>query len=231
MIAATSAPRLERLPSVLELARRGEAAAALDALHGRVVPRGLACVAHGWTLARPQRAASAVSVVIGTRAYAIADVALTERTLPALQACGLAAVRVRPARGAPWRPAPGVGAAVARTAAELRLGLALHLSDVAQAHLAQRVSADVPLLQHQLVKAALADAAIELLLAQVSLDALSGSTQATARVQDLIGQATRRLLDLLGAAGYVLPGPGALGSVSDLVENVLVHGASNEEAA
>ncbi|MFI0975842.1 acyl-CoA dehydrogenase family protein [Streptomyces sp. NPDC021093] len=99
----------------------------------------------------------------------------------------------------------------------LRLGLSRGLFDACVDHLGRRTVHDAPLLQQQLVKGALADAATEhtaietVLLAPV----LDGATLGDLHRQ-LTG-ADRTVLRLLGAFGFTAEGPGRAALLSELI--------------
>jgi hypothetical protein len=230
MTAVAAVGDRERSADLVDVARREGPAAALRALHATVAPQGLVCGASGWTMAPPQDVPETRRFVLGDRIHGRADVALDLRDSPALDAAGLVAVHVRLRGFAVPDVAPRVDARLAGRSGQLRLGLALRLSDATQAHLADRTSGGVPLLQHQLVKGLLAEAALDLLLARAGLEAADFRPDAAVRAHGRITRAGRTLLQLLGGSGYLLTGPGADAHVSELIENLFVAGPGPQEA-
>jgi hypothetical protein len=101
----------------------------------------------------------------------------------------------------------------------LRQGLA-H----AMRHLAERSSAGTPLLDRQLIQAALADVALEI----QENAALPVTDQAARwRAHQALVAAGRLLLSLLGASGFLVSGPGGDLHLAEVTGNVYLH----EEAA
>ena len=205
------------MSSLVAIARGEGPAAAVGALH--TAAPGLACTTAGWTIAAERDVDDAAAVLCDRLLYAREDGSFTRVDSAALGRFGLVAARFVPGEGARGRQAH----AVARGWGQLRLGLALALNDSALAHLADRVAGGVPVLQHQLVKGLVADAAIELVHARAVLDAPAPSAGASRAAHRRITQAGRTLLQLLGASGFLLTGPGAVAHVSELIENVVVQ--------
>ncbi|MEO3930174.1 acyl-CoA dehydrogenase family protein [Micromonosporaceae bacterium B7E4] len=103
----------------------------------------------------------------------------------------------------------------------LRFGLSRGLLDATVAYARSRTVAGGPLLHQQLVKGALADAAVELLAVET---ALAGDPTGVAlrELHDQITQVDRALLRLHGARGFVLAGPASPAHLSDLLAGVYV---------
>lgn len=204
---------------IARIARTEGAEAAVAALHTGMP--GLACGPAGWTIAAERDLVAADAVLCGDRRYARSDGALDVRELVALRRFGLVAARFTPRDGVHAEHIAGAGATVAHRCGQLRLGLALALNDGALAHLRERVAGGVPVLQHQLVKGLVADAALELVHAREALSAPAPPIAVSRGAHARITRAGRMLLQLLGASGYLLTGAGATAHLSELIENVI----------
>jgi hypothetical protein len=121
-------------------------------------------------------------------------------------------------------PAPGAGPSDAwRLAlAWLRLGASERLRDQAVARLGERRTEGGPLLMKQLVKGALADVLTEHLEAECVLGEAGEEAGAgwLGHIHERITRADRALLRLLGAYGFVVPGPGWDAHLSELLADV-----------
>lgn len=130
-------------------------------------------------------------------------------TLTTLRAAGVAA----PA-DAPHAPRDAWELGLLR----LRLGLSEGLRDHCLAHLASRTTAGTPLLQQQLVKGQLAEAATDHLEVRTMLSGTAPGELEPAEVTALherITTADRGLLLLLGGSGFRTDGPGLTAHVSE----------------
>ena len=108
----------------------------------------------------------------------------------------------------------------------LRLGLSERLLADCLAYLGRRASGDATLLDQQMIRGDLADAATE----QAEIAAtLAGATPASLgrraihRIHRQITGVDRTLLRLLGASGFLLAGPGRGAAVSELLADVFIQ--------
>ncbi|MBD0672378.1 hypothetical protein BU198_17105 [Streptomyces sp. CBMA156] len=103
----------------------------------------------------------------------------------------------------------------------VRLGVSEGLRDTAVARLAERRTEGTPLLMKQMVKGALADVLMEQLEAECVLAESDAPPDAASlgRLHDRITLADR-LLRLLGAHGFTVPGPGWDAHLSELLADV-----------
>lgn len=103
----------------------------------------------------------------------------------------------------------------------LRLGLSERLREDVVGYLQGRtVGAGNPLLQQQLVKAAVAEALLDHLEVRAVLDGARPGTLSGPQLRDLQDQLTgadRAQVRLLGASGYLSTGPGQVAYVSELL--------------
>jgi hypothetical protein len=89
-------------------------------------------------------------------------------------------------------------------------------------HLTQRTSKGVPLLEHELVRGAIADVALALSEAASLLD-LPPAGARLWRVHLRLVSAGRTLLKLFGASGFLTDGPGGVLYLTELMGNVYLH--------
>ncbi|MEU8890063.1 acyl-CoA dehydrogenase family protein [Streptomyces sp. NPDC048442] len=165
------------------------------------------------------RAVPAGALLSGPAGHALVPAARLSGVPPvlpvALEGSGLAVVRTDAC--ATGEVPPATGDVLTTALAWLRLGLSRGLFDACVDHLGRRTVHHAPLLQQQLIKGALADAATEhtaietVLLAPV----LDGATLCDLHRQ-LTG-ADRTLLRLLGAFGFTAEGPGRAALLSELI--------------
>ncbi|MEU0119342.1 hypothetical protein ABZ137_38105 [Streptomyces bobili] len=99
----------------------------------------------------------------------------------------------------------------------LRLGLSERLRDAVIAQLRPRLFGGTPLLQHQLLRGALADVTIEHLEIYGMLTETQPGPVHLGELHRRIGRADRTLLRSFGAAGFLATGPGAPAYVSELL--------------
>jgi hypothetical protein len=198
------------------------AAGALGELQRGLMPDALVCGATGWSLIPREDLGGIGYLVIDDRRYGQDQVEIMSRETPALHSQGLVAVRAVPQYSPHHEEAPGSTAGLVRLTGHLRLGLLIRLRDGAHAHLQGRASGSLPLLQQQLVKDLFAEAALDQLIARRQLDDPQLELRSVARAHARLTRASRTLLQLLGASGYLMTGPGALAHVSELAANVFV---------
>ncbi|GHF80792.1 hypothetical protein GCM10018790_68170 [Kitasatospora xanthocidica] len=116
----------------------------------------------------------------------------------------------------------------------LRLGISEGLRDAALRYLADRRVGDTPLIQQQLVKAAVAESLTEQLEVRATLDELDATSLPGALLHDLHRQLThcdRAQVQLLGAGGYLSDGPGQVAYLSELLAEAYVAPPPCEPAA
>jgi hypothetical protein len=146
-------------------------------------------------------------------------------------------IAVASRRRLPGEPLPGgdvlswhaVPASDERTLAEFAARLVrlqwhtvrAHL-DAALGHLTERTSKGAPLLEHELVRGAIADVALALSEAESLLD-LPPTAARRWRVHLRLVSAGRTLLKLFGAAGFLADGPGGVLYLAELTGNVYLH--------
>ncbi|MGW7446197.1 hypothetical protein [Kitasatospora sp. NPDC054795] len=137
--------------------------------------------------------------------------------------------------GSDRRPDPQrAGRAFGYGLAWLRLGISEGLRDAALRYLADRRVGDTPLIQQQLVKAAVAESLTEQLEVRATLDELDAAALPSALLDDLHRQLThcdRAQVQLLGAGGYLSDGPGQVAYVSELLAEAYAAPPSCEPAA
>ncbi|WP_285567252.1 hypothetical protein [Streptomyces sp. RTGN2] len=214
-----------RPPGPYRAARDHEPRAALDGLHAAVADDALVCGPSGHAVASAERVASArrtwqngefaeFTAGSGAGPYPLGA--------PVLAELGIVALRCAPPRpadaGPPADPGPGDGWQLGLL--RLRLGLSERLRDAVLTHLRERSFGDTPLLQHQLLRGALADVTIEHLEVHGMLDEARLGPAAVAELHRKLGQADRILLRSFGAAGFLATGPGAYACLSELLGDV-----------
>ncbi|MFE0171825.1 hypothetical protein ACFWZ2_05870 [Streptomyces sp. NPDC059002] len=147
---------------------------------------------------------------------AAAEVPQDVEELAATELPGGRVVMVRHARG----PA-AADPALALGLVWLRLGLSERLREDVVDHLQGRTVGDGnPLLQQQLVKAAVAEALLDHLEVRAVLDEAGTGMLSGPQLRDLQDQLTgadRAQVRLLGASGYLSSGPGQVAYVSELL--------------
>jgi hypothetical protein len=215
--------------SVRRAAARNGLGAGLRELSCLLPADAVVCGASGWALVTEEALDSADAVAIGDRLYRRCHTVLVSQRTDALTGEGVVAVRVTPLRRARPEPAHGVTDVLAIGAGQLRLGLSVALLNAAQVHLAGRASGGSSLLQQPSVRSALAEAALEQLLARRQLEAPTCDVRSAGRAHARITRAGRCLLGLLGASGFLLNGPGRAAHVSELLANAVAGGGLDEE--
>ncbi|MFG1801843.1 hypothetical protein ACGFI4_16925 [Micromonospora carbonacea] len=210
-------------PSMLAVAHASGWSAALTALHAAVDPGVVVLGPAGHGLAPDELAATADRLRQGEWEWAPADtVERLDTGVP-----GLTGLRAR-------RPVTAVRVPEARSwttaLAGLRLGLSYRLLEGALRYLDRRYTGNVVLLQHSVVKSAVADVVMEQLQVRCALDGAGPDGLDAPAVADLHAQITavdRAGVRLLGAHGYVEGGPGSTVYVSELLADAYRAGTGS----
>jgi hypothetical protein len=135
-------------------------------------------------------------------------------------------VALRVAAGARPGSAAGPDAACLLALGELRMAWSRRLLAAVFAHLDGRRTGGERLLDQQLVRGALADAAVGHHEAAAVLTARDPSPAALSRTHHRIADVDRALLRLLGAHGFTPGGPGATAHLSELLADVYLKDCS-----
>ncbi|WP_433687906.1 acyl-CoA dehydrogenase family protein [Micromonospora carbonacea] len=210
-------------PSMLAVAHASGWSAALTALHAAVDPGVVVLGPAGHGLVPDELAATADRLRQGEWEWAPADtVERLDTGVP-----GLTGLRAR-------RPVTAVRVPEARSwttaLAGLRLGLSYRLLEGALRYLDRRYTGNVVLLQHSVVKSAVADVVMEQLQVRCALDGAGPDGLDAPAVADLHAQITavdRAGVRLLGAHGYVEGGPGSTVYVSELLADAYRAGTGS----
>jgi len=206
-------------PRLRDVARRDGPAPALAAWHAGLGTGVLGCGPGGHAVAPVRLATDASRVrVAGHPAQPGAVVATFTNAV--LSTLDLAAVRCAPFGDlAPSGPDDG-DPVWCRGLAWLRLGLCDRLLEAALAHLGERTFDGAPMLRQPLIKAQLADIVIVRLEVDAVLTGGRAGDDDLRVVHDRLTLAARSLIRLLGAAGFTIDGAGALGYVTELLDDV-----------
>ncbi|OPG03919.1 hypothetical protein B1R27_26945 [Streptomyces sp. GKU 895] len=193
--------------------------AALDELHRAVAPDTLVCGPSGHAVATVGHLAAVRRIWHGgTFLHRSSAVEEQQPGAPVLALLGLVTVRCTTARsagrtsGPPEPPADWPLGLLG-----LRLGLSERLRNAVIAQLRPRLFGGTPLLQHQLLRGALADVTIEHLEIHGMLTQTQPGPVHLGDLHRRIGRADRMLLRSFGAAGFLATGPGAPAYVSELL--------------
>ncbi|HET6860351.1 MAG TPA: hypothetical protein VFH94_25055 [Streptomyces sp.] len=186
--------------------------------HGVVTPETLLKAERAWYSGRLSTLAPGGPEILATESLPGGEVVMVRHEVPASAEFGPGDRGVGWARGLVW----------------LRLGLSEWLREAVVAHLGGRASGDVPLLQMQLVKSAVADALIDHLEIRAVLEDSGPGELPPAGLEDLQRRLTavdRAQVKLLGASGYLSTGPGQVAYVSELLAEAYAAPGRKEESS
>ncbi|MGW0845429.1 hypothetical protein ACWD26_35905 [Streptomyces sp. NPDC002787] len=215
------------------IARDEGLAPALEALCREVLPGLLPCGPHGHAVVTPRTLLKAERAWCAGRPAELQPGGPEELWSVDLPGGEVVMVRQEIAATAAYGP-PDRRAGWSLGLAWLRLGLSEALREAVVAHLRGRTAGDVPLLQQQLVKVAVADALVEHLEVRAVLTGAREGQVAPAVLEDLqrrLTDADRAQVRLLGASGYLADGPGQVAYVSELLAEAYAMAPKQEEPA
>ncbi|MEU0743788.1 hypothetical protein [Streptomyces sp. NPDC006134] len=215
------------------LARDEGLAPALEALSGEVLPGLLPCGPHGHAVVTPRTLLKAERAWCAGRPAELQPGGPEELWSVELPGGAVVMVRQDVAGAAGYGP-PDRRAGWSLGLVWLRLGLSESLREGVVAHLRGRTAGDVPLLQQQMVKAAVADVLVEHLEVRAVLTGAAEGRLPPPVLEDLqrrLTDADRAQVQLLGAGGYLADGPGQVAYVSELLAEAYAMAPKPEEPA